>query len=163
MTTCPEASIVGTIGPGTEAHMPSSAVLTANQLNLSLGFKLCCKSIFPLIKLLSLSSPSFFNTSSQFPLSLLSTTPQLGTSSWYGAIQRNGTLTEGVASAQQPPSSAAPLLFAYGNIQSHNHHHHNYYSTPQNNNYHHHHHSNFYSTPQNYYCGSQTYFCTPQN
>ncbi|KAI3366060.1 hypothetical protein L3Q82_009886 [Scortum barcoo] len=95
--------------------------------------------------------------------SLLSTTPQLGTSSWYGSIQRNGTLTAGVASAQQPPSSTAPLLFAYGNVQSHHHHHHNYYSTPQNNNYHHHHHSNFYSTPQNYYCGSQTYFCTPQN
>ncbi|XP_027147453.1 integral membrane protein GPR137C isoform X2 [Larimichthys crocea] len=95
--------------------------------------------------------------------SLLSTTPQLGTSSWYGSIQRNGTLTAGVAPTQQPaPSSTAPLLFAYGNIQNHNHHHHNYYSTPQNN-YHHHHHSNFYSTPQNYYCGSQTYFCTPQN
>ncbi|TDG96135.1 hypothetical protein EPR50_G00236660 [Perca flavescens] len=94
--------------------------------------------------------------------SLLSTTPQLGTSSWYGSIQRNGTLAAGVASAQQPPSSTAPLLFAYGNIQSHNPHHHNYYSTPQNN-YHHHHHSNYFSTPQNYYCGSQTYFCTPQN
>uniref|UniRef100_A0A673BNI0 Integral membrane protein GPR137B-like n=1 Tax=Sphaeramia orbicularis TaxID=375764 RepID=A0A673BNI0_9TELE len=93
--------------------------------------------------------------------SLLSTTPQLGTSSWYGSIQRNGTLSAGVASTQ-PSSSTAPLLFAYGNIQSH-HHHHNYYSTPQNNNYHHHHHSNYYSTPQNYYCGSQTYFCTPQN
>uniref|UniRef100_A0A4W6E3Q3 G protein-coupled receptor 137c n=1 Tax=Lates calcarifer TaxID=8187 RepID=A0A4W6E3Q3_LATCA len=91
--------------------------------------------------------------------SLLSTTPQLGVSSWYGSIQCNGTLT---AAAQQPPSSTAPVLFAYGNIQSH-HHHHNYYSTPQNNNYHHHHHSNYYSTPQNYYCGSQTYFCTPQN
>ncbi|XP_008299679.1 integral membrane protein GPR137C [Stegastes partitus] len=96
--------------------------------------------------------------------SLLSTTPQLGTSTWYGSIQRNSTLAAGVASAQQPPSSTAPLLFAYGNIQSHHHHHHNYYSTPQNNNYHHHHHhSNYYSTPQNYYCGSQTYFCTPQN
>ncbi|KAG7239354.1 hypothetical protein INR49_029342 [Caranx melampygus] len=94
--------------------------------------------------------------------SLLSTTPQLGASSWYGSIQCNGTLAAGVGSAQQPPSSTAPVLFAYGNIQSH-HHHHNYYSTPQNNNYHHHHHSNYYSTPQNYYCGSQTYFCTPQN
>uniref|UniRef100_A0A4W6E2F7 G protein-coupled receptor 137c n=1 Tax=Lates calcarifer TaxID=8187 RepID=A0A4W6E2F7_LATCA len=72
--------------------------------------------------------------------SLLSTTPQLGVSSWYGSIQCNGTLT---AAAQQPPSSTAPVLF--------------------NNNYHHHHHSNYYSTPQNYYCGSQTYFCTPQN
>uniref|UniRef100_A0A3Q0SL13 G protein-coupled receptor 137c n=1 Tax=Amphilophus citrinellus TaxID=61819 RepID=A0A3Q0SL13_AMPCI len=94
--------------------------------------------------------------------SLLSTTPQMGTSTWYGSIQRNAPLAAGVASAQQPPSSTAPLLFAYGNIQSHHHHHHNYYSTPQNN-YHHHHHSNYYSTPQNYHCGSQTYFCTPQN
>ncbi|XP_053170279.1 integral membrane protein GPR137C [Scomber japonicus] len=94
--------------------------------------------------------------------SLLSPTPQLGTSSWYGSIQRNGTLTAGVAPAQQPPSSTAPLLFAYGNVHNHHHHHHNYYSTPQNN-HHHHHHSNYYSTPQNYYCGSQTYFCTPQN
>uniref|UniRef100_A0A3Q3FG99 G protein-coupled receptor 137c n=1 Tax=Labrus bergylta TaxID=56723 RepID=A0A3Q3FG99_9LABR len=81
--------------------------------------------------------------------SLLSTTPQLGTSSWYGSIQRNGNLTAGLTTGQQPSSSTAPLLFAYGNIQTHPHHHHNYYSTPQNNN--------------NYYCGSQTYFCTPQN
>ncbi|XP_027866080.1 integral membrane protein GPR137C [Xiphophorus couchianus] len=95
--------------------------------------------------------------------SLLSTTPQMATSSWYGSIQRNGSLAPGVASAQQPPPSTAPLLFAQGNIQSHHHHHHNYYSTPQNNNYQHHQHSNYYSTPQNYYCGSQTYFCTPQN
>lgn len=95
-------------------------------------------------------------------LSLLSTTPQPGASSWYGSIQCNAPLAAGVSSAQQPPSSTAPLLFAYGNIQSHHHHHHNYYSTPQNN-YHHHHHSNYYSTPQNYHCGSQTYFTTPQN
>lgn len=94
--------------------------------------------------------------------SLLSTTPQPGASSWYGSIQCNAPLAAGVSSAQQPPSSTAPLLFAYGNIQSHHHHHHNYYSTPQNN-YHHHHHSNYYSTPQNYHCGSQTYFTTPQN
>ncbi|XP_028992015.1 integral membrane protein GPR137C isoform X2 [Betta splendens] len=93
--------------------------------------------------------------------SLLSSTPQPGASSWYGSIQRNGTLAGGAASAQQPPASTAPLLFAYGNVQSH-HHHHNYYSTPQNN-HQHQHHSNYYSTPQNYYCGSQTYFCTPQN
>uniref|UniRef100_A0A3Q3VSV5 Uncharacterized protein n=1 Tax=Mola mola TaxID=94237 RepID=A0A3Q3VSV5_MOLML len=78
--------------------------------------------------------------------SLLSNTPQLATSSWYGSIQRNGPLTAGVASAQHTSSSTAPLLFAYNN--SH---------------HHHHHHTNFYSTPQNYYCGSQTYFCTPQN
>ncbi|TNN47878.1 Integral membrane protein GPR137C [Liparis tanakae] len=106
--------------------------------------------------------------------SLLSSAPQPGSSSWYGSIQRGGALAAGGAptqqtppssTAQQPPSSTAPLLFAYGNIQSHNHHHHNYYSTPQSNNHHHHHHhhSNYFSTPQNYYCGSQTYFCTPQN
>ncbi|XP_034032047.1 integral membrane protein GPR137C isoform X2 [Thalassophryne amazonica] len=89
--------------------------------------------------------------------SLLSSTPQLGTSSWYGSIQHSGTVPAGVASVQSP-SSTAPLLFAYGNIQSH----HNCYSTPQNN-YQHHHHTNYYSTPQNFYCGSQTYFCTPQN
>ncbi|MED6289222.1 hypothetical protein CHARACLAT_000476 [Characodon lateralis] len=94
--------------------------------------------------------------------SLLSSTPQMATSSWYGSIQRNGSLASGVATAQQGPPSTAPLLFAQGNIPSHHHHHHNYYSTPQNNNYQHHQHSNYYSTPQNYYCGSQTYFCTPQ-
>uniref|UniRef100_A0A1A8G825 G protein-coupled receptor 137c n=2 Tax=Nothobranchius korthausae TaxID=1143690 RepID=A0A1A8G825_9TELE len=93
--------------------------------------------------------------------SLLSNTPQQSPSSWYGSIQRNGSLVAGVASAQQPPPSTAPLLFAHGNIQNHHHHHHNYYSTPQNN--YQHHHSNHYSTPQNFYCGSQTYFCTPQN
>ncbi|KAM4602269.1 integral membrane protein GPR137C [Polymixia lowei] len=97
--------------------------------------------------------------------SLHSTTPQMGASSWYGSIQRNGSLMGGPVPVHPPPSSTAPLLFAYANVQSH-HHHHNYYSTPQNNNnnHHHHHHQNHYfSTPQNYYCGSQTYFCTPQN
>lgn len=97
--------------------------------------------------------------------SLLSSTPQIGPSTWYGSIPRN--CSNAILSAAQPPStSTAPLLFAYGNIQSHqNHHHHNYYSTPQNNNYQQqqHHHGNYYSTPQNYYCGSQTYYCTPQN
>ncbi|XP_056157387.1 integral membrane protein GPR137C [Lampris incognitus] len=93
--------------------------------------------------------------------SILSSTPQMGPSSWYGSIQRHGSLTGGLAPAH-PTSSTAPLLFAYTNIQSHHHHHHNYYSTPQNNN-HCHHHQNNYSTPQNYYCGSQSYFCTPQN
>ncbi|TWW64066.1 integral membrane protein GPR137C [Takifugu rubripes] len=89
-------------------------------------------------------------------------TPQVGTSSWYGSIQCNGALTAGIAAAaQHTSSSTAPLLFTYANVHNPHHHHHNYYSTPQNNN--HHHHSNFYSTPQNYYCGSQTYFCTPQN
>lgn len=92
--------------------------------------------------------------------SLLSSTPQTAAAStWYGSIPRN---CSAVLSAQ-PPSSTAPLLFAYtGNIQSH-HHHHNFYSTPQNNNYSNQYHGNYYSTPQNYYCGSQTYYCTPQN
>uniref|UniRef100_A0A8C6WK65 G protein-coupled receptor 137c n=1 Tax=Neogobius melanostomus TaxID=47308 RepID=A0A8C6WK65_9GOBI len=91
--------------------------------------------------------------------SLLSSTPQVGAAStWYGSIPRN---CSAILSAQ-PASSTAPLLFAYGNIQSH-HHHHNFYSTPQNNNYSNQYHGNFYSTPQNYYCGSQTYYCTPQN
>ncbi|XP_076008641.1 integral membrane protein GPR137C [Genypterus blacodes] len=98
--------------------------------------------------------------------SLLSSAPQLGASTWYGTIQRNGTMAAGVASIPQP-SATAPLLFAYGDIQN-DHHHHNYYSTPQNNYYHHHHHQqqqqqSNYSTSQNYYCGSQNYFCTPQN
>uniref|UniRef100_A0A3Q2XAL1 G protein-coupled receptor 137c n=1 Tax=Hippocampus comes TaxID=109280 RepID=A0A3Q2XAL1_HIPCM len=61
-------------------------------------------------------------------------------SSWYGSIQCNGT------PASTQPSSTAPLLFAYGNIQSAQHHHHNYYSTPQSN---HHHHGYYHSTPQN--------------
>ncbi|KAK7893399.1 hypothetical protein WMY93_022551 [Mugilogobius chulae] len=91
--------------------------------------------------------------------SLLSSTPQMGASSWYGSIPRNSS--SAIMSAQ-PTSSTAPLLFAYGNIQSH-HHHHNFYSTPQNNNYSNQYQGNYYSTPQNYYCGSQTYFCTPQN
>ncbi|XP_008323536.1 integral membrane protein GPR137C [Cynoglossus semilaevis] len=97
--------------------------------------------------------------------SLLSSAPQLGASTWYGSIQCNGTVTAAVASAQEPPSSTAPLLFAYGNIQRHHHHHHhNYYSTPQNNNNpQHHHHSNYYSGSQNYFCGSQTNGSTPQN
>uniref|UniRef100_A0A3B4BGC8 Uncharacterized protein n=1 Tax=Periophthalmus magnuspinnatus TaxID=409849 RepID=A0A3B4BGC8_9GOBI len=69
--------------------------------------------------------------------SLLSSTPQMGASSWYGSVPRN--CSSAIASAQ-PASSTAPLLFAYGN-----------------------HHGNYYSTPQNYYCGSQTYYCTPQN
>ncbi|KAF0045709.1 hypothetical protein F2P81_002238 [Scophthalmus maximus] len=95
---------------------------------------------------------------------------QIGASSWYGSIQCNGALAVGGASALQPPSSTAPVLLAYGDIQSHRHlhhlHHHNYYSTPQNNNNYHHnnnHHSNYYSTPQHYYCGPQTYFCNPQS
>ncbi|XP_072319836.1 integral membrane protein GPR137C [Eucyclogobius newberryi] len=90
--------------------------------------------------------------------SLLSSTPQTGASTWYGSSPR--TCSSAIMSAQ-PTSSTAPLLFAYGNIQSH-HHHHNFYSTPQNN-YSNQHQGNYYSTPQNYNCGSQTYYCTPQN
>lgn len=72
--------------------------------------------------------------------SILSTTPQLGPS-WYGSIQRNGSLTGGplIIGGSHQNTSSAPLLLAYGNIQTN---HHNYYSTPQ----------NFYCTPQNYYC-----------
>lgn len=92
--------------------------------------------------------------------SLLSSTPQMAAPTWYGSIPRNGTLAGGMVSSQ-PSSSTAPMLFAYGNIQTH-HHHHNFYSTPQNNNYQQHH-TNYYSTSQNYYCGSQPYFCTQQN
>ncbi|XP_077439799.1 integral membrane protein GPR137C [Vanacampus margaritifer] len=66
-----------------------------------------------------------------------STTQPSCVPSWYGTIQSNGT---------RPPSSTAPLIFAYGNIQSTQHHHHNYYSTPQSN---HHHHSCYHSTPHN--------------
>ncbi|XP_049609418.1 integral membrane protein GPR137C [Syngnathus scovelli] len=63
-------------------------------------------------------------------------------SSWYGSIQGN----RAPSSSQPAPSTTAPLLFAYGNIQSTQHHHHNYYSTPQS---HHHHHGYYHSTPQN--------------
>ncbi|KAM6945428.1 LOW QUALITY PROTEIN: integral membrane protein GPR137C [Aplochiton taeniatus] len=73
--------------------------------------------------------------------SVLSSTPQLGPS-WYGSIQRNGSLTgiapHGPAYGSHP--STAPLLLAYGNVQTN---YHNLYSTPQNNPY------NLYSTPQN--------------
>ncbi|KAG9328482.1 hypothetical protein JZ751_013564 [Albula glossodonta] len=74
---------------------------------------------------------------------ILSSTPQPGPS-WYGSIQRNGSLTGVPHLLNGPPSATAPLLLAYGNIQTNQHH--NYYSTPQ----------NYYSTPQNYYS-------TPQN
>ncbi|XP_036398403.1 integral membrane protein GPR137C isoform X1 [Megalops cyprinoides] len=75
--------------------------------------------------------------------SILSSTPQAGPS-WYGSIQRNGSLTGIPHLLNGQPSATAPLLLAYGNIQTNQHH--NYYSTPQ----------NYYSTPQNYYS-------TPQN
>ncbi|XP_067116693.1 integral membrane protein GPR137C isoform X1 [Osmerus mordax] len=66
--------------------------------------------------------------------SVLSSTPQLGPS-WYGSIQRNGSLTGVPHFLGGPQVSTAPLLLAYGNIQTN---HHNYYSTPQ----------NHYCTPQ---------------
>eukprot|EP00062_Callorhinchus_milii_P004211 gi/632942329/ref/XP_007886354.1/ PREDICTED: integral membrane protein GPR137C isoform X1 [Callorhinchus milii] len=67
--------------------------------------------------------------------SILSTTPQ-GTG-WYGTIHRNNSYSVVPHLLNGPPAATAPLLFAYGNIQTN--HHHNYYSTPQ----------NYYSTPQN--------------
>ncbi|XP_062302771.1 integral membrane protein GPR137C isoform X2 [Osmerus eperlanus] len=66
--------------------------------------------------------------------SVLSSTPQLGPN-WYGSIQRNGSLTGAPHFLGGPQVSTAPLLLAYGNIQTN---HHNYYSTPQ----------NHYCTPQ---------------
>ncbi|XP_045574556.1 integral membrane protein GPR137C isoform X2 [Salmo salar] len=75
--------------------------------------------------------------------SFLSSTTQLDPS-WYSSTQRNGSLTGIPHLPTGPQTSTAPLLLAYGNIQTNQHH--NYYSTPQ----------NYYSTPQNHYC-------TPQN
>ncbi|XP_030636117.1 integral membrane protein GPR137C isoform X2 [Chanos chanos] len=75
--------------------------------------------------------------------SILSTTPQPGPS-WYGSIQRNGSLTGVPHLLNGPPVSTAPLILAYGNIQTNQHH-------------------NYYSTPQNYYSTSQTHYSTPQN
>ncbi|XP_066550358.1 integral membrane protein GPR137C [Amia ocellicauda] len=68
--------------------------------------------------------------------SILSSTPQTGPG-WYGTIRRNGSLTVVPHLLNGPPAASAPLLLAYGNIQTNQHH--NYYSTPQ----------NYYSTPQN--------------
>ncbi|TRY65220.1 hypothetical protein DNTS_002929 [Danionella cerebrum] len=75
--------------------------------------------------------------------SIVSSTPQTG-QSWYGSIQRNGSLTAIPYLLNGPQTSSAPLLFAYGNTQTNQHH-------------------NFYSTPQNYYSSSQTHYSTPQN
>ncbi|XP_048046636.1 integral membrane protein GPR137C isoform X2 [Megalobrama amblycephala] len=75
--------------------------------------------------------------------SILSSTPQTGPS-WYGSIQRNGSLTAIPHLLNGPQTSTAPLLFAYGNIQTNQHH-------------------NYYSTPQNYYSTSHTHYATPQN
>ncbi|KAL2098498.1 hypothetical protein ACEWY4_004978 [Coilia grayii] len=60
--------------------------------------------------------------------SILSTTPQA--SSWYGSIQRNGSLSAPPHHISGPLVTTAPLLLAYGNI--HTNQPHNYYSTPQN-------------------------------
>ncbi|XP_039597422.1 integral membrane protein GPR137C [Polypterus senegalus] len=68
--------------------------------------------------------------------SILSSTPQTGTS-WYGTIQRNGSFTVIPQLLSGPSAATAPLLLAYGNIQTNPHH--NYYSTPQ----------NYHVTPQN--------------
>uniref|UniRef100_A0A4W5RLJ7 G protein-coupled receptor 137c n=1 Tax=Hucho hucho TaxID=62062 RepID=A0A4W5RLJ7_9TELE len=57
--------------------------------------------------------------------------------SWYSSTQRNGSLTGIPHLPNGPQTSTAPLLLAYGNIQTNQHH--NYYSTPQ----------NHYCTPQN--------------
>ncbi|XP_056443799.1 integral membrane protein GPR137C [Gadus chalcogrammus] len=122
--------------------------------------------------------------------SLLSTAPQTGPPTWYGSVPRTGSLT-GVgghpptlthptfpSSSANAPATTAPLLFAYPGSQGphhiHHHHHHNFYSTPQNNNGCRHlqhpphqqqqqQQSHHCSTPQNQYCGSQNYYCTPTN
>ncbi|XP_056623333.1 integral membrane protein GPR137C isoform X2 [Triplophysa dalaica] len=75
--------------------------------------------------------------------SITSSTPQAGPS-WYGSIQRNGSLTGIPHLLNGPQTSTAPLLFACGNMQTNQHH-------------------NYYSTPQNYYSPTQTHHATPQN
>ncbi|XP_005986547.1 integral membrane protein GPR137C [Latimeria chalumnae] len=60
--------------------------------------------------------------------SILASTPQ--GASWYGTIHRNSSFNVVPHLLNGPPTATAPLLFAYGNIQTN--HHHNYYSTPQN-------------------------------
>ncbi|KAL7872788.1 hypothetical protein AOLI_G00118590 [Acnodon oligacanthus] len=60
--------------------------------------------------------------------SMISSAPQMGPS-WYGSIQRTGSLTGASHLFSGPQTSTAPLLLAYGNIQTSQHH--NYYSTPQ--------------------------------
>ncbi|CAB1331313.1 unnamed protein product [Coregonus sp. 'balchen'] len=83
------------------------------------------------------------NSRADRPCSVLSSTPQLDPS-WYGSTQRNGNLTGIPHLPNGPQTSTAPLLLAYGNIQTNQHH-------------------NYYSTPQNYYCTPQNHYCTPQN
>ncbi|XP_055027663.1 integral membrane protein GPR137C isoform X2 [Misgurnus anguillicaudatus] len=75
--------------------------------------------------------------------SIASSTPQTGPG-WYGSIKRNSSLTGIPHLLNGPQTSTAPLLFAYGNIQTNQHH-------------------NYYSTPQNYYSPTQTHYVTPQN
>uniref|UniRef100_A0A4W5LEW0 Uncharacterized protein n=1 Tax=Hucho hucho TaxID=62062 RepID=A0A4W5LEW0_9TELE len=89
------------------------------------------------------------NSKADRPSSVLSTSPQLG-SSWYGSTQRNGSLTGVPHLTNGPQTSTAPLLLAYGNIQPDQHH--NYHSTPQ----------NYYATPHNYYLTPPNHYCTPQ-
>ncbi|XP_017577093.1 integral membrane protein GPR137C [Pygocentrus nattereri] len=74
--------------------------------------------------------------------SMISSAPQMGPS-WYGSIQRTGSLTGASHLFSGPQTSTAPLLLAYGNIQTSQHH--NYYSTPQ----------DYYSTPQSHYITPQ--------
>ncbi|KAL0969855.1 hypothetical protein UPYG_G00233270 [Umbra pygmaea] len=76
------------------------------------------------------------NSRADRPSSVLSSTPQMGPC-WYGSTHRNDSLTGVPYLLNGPQSSTAPLLLAYGNLQTNQHH--NYYSTPQ----------NYYSTPQN--------------
>ncbi|XP_028321796.1 integral membrane protein GPR137C [Gouania willdenowi] len=73
--------------------------------------------------------------------SLLSSTVQPISSSWYGSMHRNASASA-LPPPLPPPSSTAPLLFTYGNIQSH---HHSFYSTPQ-------------THPPTHCCGSHNYF-----
>ncbi|XP_022529035.2 integral membrane protein GPR137C [Astyanax mexicanus] len=73
---------------------------------------------------------------------MVSSTPQTG-ASWYGSIQRTGSLTGTSHLFSGPQTSTAPLLLAYGNVQTSQHH--NYYSTPQ----------EYYSTPQSHYITPQ--------
>ncbi|XP_026855628.2 LOW QUALITY PROTEIN: integral membrane protein GPR137C [Electrophorus electricus] len=75
--------------------------------------------------------------------SINSSTPQAGPS-WYGSVQRIGTLTGAPHLFAGPQTSTAPLLLTYGTMQTNQHH-------------------NYYSTPQDYYSTSQNNYITPQN
>ncbi|KAI4889217.1 hypothetical protein NFI96_022474, partial [Prochilodus magdalenae] len=86
--------------------------------------------------------PRSVNSRGERGSSMISSTPQMG-ASWYGSIQRTGSLTGAPHLFSGPQTSTAPLLLAYGNIQTSQHH--NYYSTPQ----------DYYSTPQSHYVTPQ--------